>query len=158
MGPRRTVSGRLVFYGAILSSMIASGSGRTSCLRRHGRSMIRPARGLGRDHAVSAERSRTCWGSYCRSSMVDRCAQRPILTCGMHMLHLRGYRRMMRFMGVPFLFRCRARAHPTVAAVECHVRIVIHDDGAISVHIGDAGRVYVHDGGVVEEGAAAPLA
>jgi hypothetical protein len=71
--------------------------------------------------------------------MVVRCAQSPILTCGMLMLHLRGYRRMMRFMGVMFLFRCWARAHPTVAAVECHVRIVIHDDGAIYVHIGDAG-------------------
>jgi hypothetical protein len=139
VSPRRTVSGRLVCYGAILSSMIASGSGCTSCLWRHGRSMIRPARGLSRDHAVSAELSRTCCGSYCRSSMVVRCEQRPILTCGMLMLHLRGYRRMMRFMGVMFLFRCWARAHPTVAAVECHVRIVVYDDGAIYIHIGDAG-------------------
>ena len=71
--------------------------------------------------------------------MVVRREQRPILTCGMLMLHLRRHRGMMRFMGVMFLFRCWARAHPTVAAVECHVRIVIHDDGAIYVHIGDAG-------------------
>ena len=139
MGPRRTVSGRLVFYGAILSSMIASGSGRTSCLRRHGRSMIRPSRGLGRDDAVSAELSRRAVAATAGRPWLIRCAQRPILTCGMRMLHLRGYRRMMRFMGVPFLFRCRARAHPTVTAVECHVRIVIHDDGAIYVHVGDAG-------------------
>ena len=61
-------------------------------------------------------------------------------------------------MGVGFLLRRRPGSYSALAAVEGHVRFVIHDDCAVHVDISDYRGVHVHHSGVVEEMAFAPFA
>jgi len=150
-------SRRPVLGGTIFSSTISRRSRGARFLRRHGRSVIGPTSSLGRYHTASTELSRTRRRSHGWTSMIGRREQCAILTCGMLLLGLRRHRRTMRFVSVGFLLRTWARAYSALAAVECHMRIVIHDDGTIYVDVGDVDGVYMHDGRVVEEAATAPF-
>jgi hypothetical protein len=74
------------------------------------------------------------------------------------MLSLRRHRRPVLFMSVGFFLRRGTPLHSTRTAIECNVGFVIHDNRAVHVDVGDVYSVHVHDGGVIEERAAAPFA
>src|SRR5271165_328567 len=147
-----------VFRWSILGWMIPRRRSGTRFLRRHSGSMIRRSGGSSGYDTASAEfagasRSGNWW-----TAVIRRCEQSAVLAGGMFMLRLRRYRRNVSLVGIGFLFGRRTSRHAALAAVECHVRIVIHDHGAIHVDVADYGRIHIHDSGVVEESPAAPLA
>src|ERR1700733_7173721 len=76
----------------------------------------------------------------------------------MFLLHLRRNRRGVGFVRVGLLFSSWADLNAALAAVKGNVVFVVHNHCAVNVYIGDCGCVYMHDGGVVEESAATPLA
>src|SRR5208283_3793540 len=74
----------------------------------------------------------------------------------MFMLGLRGQRRGVRFIRVAFFFASRPRLNAAIAAVERDM-IAVHDHVAL-VDVPHIDDVDVHDGPVIEEAAATPLA
>ncbi len=135
--PRGPVFRWTLLRGTSLSTPVSGRSRGPRFFRRHRRSMVSPASGLGSYYAFSAEFTGPGRSRDRRSSMVGRCKQGTILTCGMFLLHLRRHRRSVRLMGVAFLFRRWPCGNSALSAVKRHVRFVVHDHRAIHVNVGD---------------------
>jgi hypothetical protein len=59
---------------------------------------------------------------------------------------------------VTLLLGCWARPYSAPPSVKGNMGFVVHDHGAVHVDVGDVHRVHVHDGSVIEEASATPLA
>jgi hypothetical protein len=109
-------------------------------------------------HAVSLEYARFGRGRHGGRSVIYRGKQLPVVTGLAHMLNLRGNGTGVRLTGIRFFARIRAALYSTLSAIEGYVRLVVHDHRAVDIDVRDTRFIYAHDGSVVEESSAAPLA
>jgi len=120
--PRGPVFRWTLLRGTSLSTPVSGRKPRPALLSADiVRSMVSPAkRRLGSYYAVSAEFTGPGRSRDCRASMVGRCKQGTILTCGMFLLHLRRPPAECSVcMGVAFLFRRWPwRQRPALSAVK----------------------------------------
>jgi len=120
--------------------------------------MISRSSSLRLHHTASAEVAGPRRGCYRRTSVIVRREQSLILAGRMLMLGLGRHRRLVLFVRPGFLLRSRASLHSAMAAVECHMAVVVHDHRSVDVNVGDVHRIHTHHCGVVEERAATPFA
>jgi hypothetical protein len=118
--------------------------------------MVGASSSLGSNYATSFEVGRSRRGRDWRSTVVFPRKQRAVLACGLLMLHLRRDQCPVRFVGVGFLLRRRARGYSTLSAVVRHVRIIVYDDRLV-IDIGHVCDIHIVNRSVVEEFAAAPF-
>src|SRR3984885_9315951 len=119
--------------------------------------MIRSS-GFSGYYAASAEYAWFCRGGHGGCAVIIRREQGLVLAGSVFLPNLCCDRRRMLFARIGFFFCGRAGRDAAFAAVEGDMGFIVDDDRLVNVNVGDLGCIHMHNGGVVEESAAAPFA